>query len=175
MSHVAPEVPSYLFGMDADTASNPWGLEPLLDVGELAAYLGVPVSMVYDWRTRGLGPRAHRFGKHLKLAGSDVRIWIEQQRELDAHEQAGGDPMGRARVIPALHRKCRELGRHDPSLGPIADRHDVTRAAREPHHVVHVGGCLGRRESQVGRAEFDQLPAGSQSDSRKRRGRRGSL
>ncbi|WP_307496577.1 helix-turn-helix domain-containing protein [Arthrobacter woluwensis] len=50
---------------------NPWGLEPLLDVGEFAAYLGVPVSTVYDWRTRGLGPRAYRFGKHLKFALSD--------------------------------------------------------------------------------------------------------
>ena len=88
-SPVAPEVPSYLFGMETDTASNPWGLEPLLDLGELAAYLGVPVSTVYDWRTRGLGPRAYRFGKHLKFAVSDVRIWIEQQRELDPPEQAG--------------------------------------------------------------------------------------
>lgn len=26
-----------------------WGLEPLLDVAELAAYLGVPVSTIYDW------------------------------------------------------------------------------------------------------------------------------
>jgi excisionase family DNA binding protein len=77
--------------MDTDTAPNPsasnhsasnrWGLEPLLDVAELAGYLGVPVSTVYDWRTRGLGPRAYRFGKHLKFAVSDVRIWIEQQRE----------------------------------------------------------------------------------------------
>ncbi|WP_167045021.1 helix-turn-helix domain-containing protein [Salinibacterium sp. ZJ454] len=75
--------------MDADTASNHWGLEPLLDVTELAAYLGVPVSTVYDWRTRGLGPRAYRFGKHLKFAVSDVRTWIEQQRELDPPEAAG--------------------------------------------------------------------------------------
>lgn len=89
MSHVGPEVPSHLLGMDTDTASNPWGLEPMLDVSELASYLGVPVSTVYDWRTRGLGPRAYRFGKHLKFAVSDVRIWIEQQRELDPREQAG--------------------------------------------------------------------------------------
>jgi len=68
--------------MDTErVAENPWGLEPLLYVGELAAYLGVPVSTVYDWRTRGLGPRAFRFGKHLKSAVSDVRIWIEQQRD----------------------------------------------------------------------------------------------
>ncbi|MCE0507433.1 helix-turn-helix domain-containing protein [Microbacterium sp. KKR3/1] len=60
---------------------NPWSLEPLLDVGELASYLGVPVSTVYDWRTRGLGPRAYRFGKHLKFGLSDVRIWVEQQRD----------------------------------------------------------------------------------------------
>lgn len=33
------------------------GLEPLLDIRDLADYLGLPVSTLYDWRTRGLGPR----------------------------------------------------------------------------------------------------------------------
>ena len=72
---------THLFGTDTEhsPAGNPWGLQPLLDVGELAAYLGVPISTVYDWRTRGLGPRAYRFGKHLKFALSDVRTWIELQ------------------------------------------------------------------------------------------------
>ena len=83
---------AHLCGMDTDhtAAENPWGLESLLDVGELAAYLRVPVSTVYDWRTRGLGPRAYRFGKHLKFAVSDVRIWIEQQREPGAPTSADG-------------------------------------------------------------------------------------
>lgn len=58
-----------------------FGLEPLLDVTELAAYLGVPVSTLYDWRTRGNGPAAYRFGKHLKFAVSDVRAWGAEQRE----------------------------------------------------------------------------------------------
>ena len=58
-----------------------WGLEPLMDVRELAAYLGVPISTVYDWRVRGKGPTAYRFGKHLKFAVSDVRSWITQQRD----------------------------------------------------------------------------------------------
>jgi len=73
----------HLFGMDIErtAAGNPWGLEPLLDVKELAGYLHVPVSTVYDWRTRGFGPRAYRFGKHLKFAVSDVRDWIEQQHD----------------------------------------------------------------------------------------------
>ena len=67
--------------MEPTEQLNAWGLEPLLDVTDLAVYLGVPVSTVYDWRTRGLGPRAYRFGKHLKFALSDVRAWIAQQRE----------------------------------------------------------------------------------------------
>jgi len=58
-----------------------WGLEPLLSITELAKYLGVPVSTVYDWRTHGLGPVGHRFGKHVKFAVSDVRCWIEAQRD----------------------------------------------------------------------------------------------
>lgn len=58
------------------TADNSWGLKPLIDVGELATYLGIPVSTIYDWRTRGLGPPAYRLGKHLKFAVSDVRDWI---------------------------------------------------------------------------------------------------
>ena len=56
-------------------------LPPLLDIRELSEYLGVPVSTIYDWRTRGLGPPAYRFGKHLKFAVSDVRVWVEQQRD----------------------------------------------------------------------------------------------
>jgi excisionase family DNA binding protein len=77
--------------MDTEHApENLWGLETLLDVGELAAYLRVPVSTVYDWRTRSLGPRAYRFGKHLKFAVSDVRAWIEQQREPGPPSSADG-------------------------------------------------------------------------------------
>ncbi|WP_375406005.1 helix-turn-helix domain-containing protein [uncultured Amnibacterium sp.] len=60
---------------------NQWGLEPLLDVSELAEYFGVPVSTVYDWRTNGKGPAAYRVGKHLKFAVSDGRAWVEQQRD----------------------------------------------------------------------------------------------
>ena len=44
-------------------ATDDWGLEPLMDVAELAAYLGIPISTVYDWRVHGKGPTAYRFGK----------------------------------------------------------------------------------------------------------------
>lgn len=70
-------------------AENPWGLEPLLDIGELATYLGVSVSTIYDWRNRGLGPKAYRFGKHLKFAVSEVRAWVEEQRDGDPPSSQG--------------------------------------------------------------------------------------
>ncbi len=59
----------------------PPDLPPLLDIRELSEYLGVPVSTIYDWRSRGVGPRAYRFGKHLKFAVTDVTEWIEAQRD----------------------------------------------------------------------------------------------
>lgn len=71
---------AHLIFMTAIPPPHP-GLEPLLDITELADYLGVPLSTIYDWRTRGLGPRAYRFGKRLKFALSDVRSWMEEQRE----------------------------------------------------------------------------------------------
>ena len=69
---------------------NPWGMEPLLSVGELAEYLGVPVATVYDWRSHGTGPVGHRFGKHVKFAVSDVRMWIESRRDVPTCVQARG-------------------------------------------------------------------------------------
>lgn len=71
--------------MDTRTPPHP-SLEPLLDIAELADYLGVPLSTVYDWRARGLGPRAYRFGKRLKFALSDVQAWMETQRESEPPE-----------------------------------------------------------------------------------------
>lgn len=62
---------------------SPAGLEPLLGIEDLATYLGIPVSTLYDWRVHGHGPRAHRFGKHLKFALSDVQAWMATQREPD--------------------------------------------------------------------------------------------
>ena len=60
---------THLAGMDDITnPTGPWGLEPLIDVEELAEYLGVPVTTIYDWRTNGKGPPAYRFGKRLKFA-----------------------------------------------------------------------------------------------------------
>lgn len=66
--------------MKADT-TRPSGLEPLLSIEDLAEYLGIPVTTIYDWRVDGKGPCAIRVGRHVKFAVSDVKAWIAEQRE----------------------------------------------------------------------------------------------
>jgi excisionase family DNA binding protein len=48
---------------------------------QLAEELGVPLRTIYAWRSTGKGPRAARFGKHLRFARVDVDAWTEQQKD----------------------------------------------------------------------------------------------
>ncbi|WP_448070651.1 helix-turn-helix transcriptional regulator [Georgenia yuyongxinii] len=66
------------------------GLEPLLGIDTLAAYLGVPVATIYDWRVDGKGPCAIRIGRHLKFLASDVQAWVAQRREVTPGRLPGG-------------------------------------------------------------------------------------
>jgi excisionase family DNA binding protein len=68
---------AHLLGMNTTRL----GSEPLIGVEELAAYLGVPVQTIYDWRMSGRAPRAYKFGKHLRFALSDVQAWLEERHE----------------------------------------------------------------------------------------------
>ena len=47
-----------------------------LTVDELSAEIKVPVSTLYGWRSRGEGPRGHRWGRHVRFARRDVDEWI---------------------------------------------------------------------------------------------------
>jgi excisionase family DNA binding protein len=64
-------------------------LEPLMSIGELASYLGVPVKTVYDWRVTGRGPRGVRVGRHVKFAVADVRAWVDAHRDRDTSSTSG--------------------------------------------------------------------------------------
>ena len=64
--------------MTTDTTTGR-GLEPLMNIEELAEYLGVPVTTIYDWRVAGKGPCAIRVGRSLKFAVSDVRVGLTAQ------------------------------------------------------------------------------------------------
>jgi excisionase family DNA binding protein len=52
-----------------------WGIK------ELADYLGVPVQTIYQWRTKGYGPRGVRMGKYVRFRPEDVERWVNEQAE----------------------------------------------------------------------------------------------
>ena len=81
MPQIASDRSAHLMGMTTD-ATTTSGLEPLMSIDDLARYLGVPVTTIYDWRVSGKGPCAIRVGRHLKFAVGDIRDWVERQREL---------------------------------------------------------------------------------------------
>ena len=53
----------------------------LLTVQDLAEYLGVSATTLYQWRHRREGPRGFRVGRHLRYRRTDVTEWIEHQIE----------------------------------------------------------------------------------------------
>ncbi len=54
-------------------------LDELLSPQDLASYLDVPLSTLYDWRWRGEGPKGFRAGKHIRYRRSDIEEWIQKQ------------------------------------------------------------------------------------------------
>ena len=53
--------------------------DQLLSVPEVAAYLGVPVNTVYQWRSRQCGPRGVKVGRHVRFRQADVEAWLDRQ------------------------------------------------------------------------------------------------
>ncbi len=51
----------------------------LMSTEEVAAYLRVPVTAIYAWRTKHVGPKAARVGRHLRWRRADVDAWLEEQ------------------------------------------------------------------------------------------------
>jgi excisionase family DNA binding protein len=49
----------------------------MLSPTDLASYLGIPVSTIYQWRYQGSGPPGFRVGKHVRFRWSDVEEWLE--------------------------------------------------------------------------------------------------
>ena len=54
-------------------------LQRLLSAQEVADYLGVPITTIYNWRHRSQGPPGFRVGRHLRYRRRDVEAWIERQ------------------------------------------------------------------------------------------------
>lgn len=54
----------------------------LWSIKEVAAYLGIPVNTLYQWRSKGYGPAGRRMGKYVRYRPEDVEAWIKQQRSV---------------------------------------------------------------------------------------------
>ncbi|MET7900345.1 helix-turn-helix domain-containing protein [Streptomyces sp. NPDC005355] len=59
----------------APTASR----RPLATAQEIAEYCGVPLGTVYQWSSRGGGPKLIKVGRHLRARWDDVEKWLDSQ------------------------------------------------------------------------------------------------
>lgn len=55
--------------------------ERLLTLQETADYLGVPLTTLYAWRTRGQAPRGFKVGRHVRVRASDIEAWLEERAD----------------------------------------------------------------------------------------------
>jgi len=53
------------------------GFDRLWSINEVAAYLGIPVGTLYQWRTRNYGPPGRRIGRYVRYVPEQVRDWVE--------------------------------------------------------------------------------------------------
>lgn len=53
-------------------------MDRLMTTAEVAEYLGIPVSTLYQWRYRGTAPPAAKLGKHTRYRRSDVDAWVAE-------------------------------------------------------------------------------------------------
>ena len=51
--------------------------QDVITIDEVARRLSVPKATLYGWRYKGIGPRSHRVGKHLRYRWSDVLAWLD--------------------------------------------------------------------------------------------------
>jgi predicted DNA-binding transcriptional regulator AlpA len=61
--------------LEKEVTSNLWG------INEVAEYLGVPASTLYQWRAKRYGPPGRRIGKYVKYMPDEVRSWARKQPE----------------------------------------------------------------------------------------------
>lgn len=52
---------------------------PLATAEEIAEYLGVPLATVYQWSSKGRGPRLIKVGRHLRARWSDIEKWLDDK------------------------------------------------------------------------------------------------
>lgn len=56
-------------------------MKRLLTVNDLADFLGVPITTLYQWRTRKYGPKGKRVGRYVRYQEKDVLAWLDTMDE----------------------------------------------------------------------------------------------
>jgi excisionase family DNA binding protein len=51
---------------------------PLMSPEQAAGYLGVPVLTLTAWRSKRIGPRFYRVGRHVRYRLVDLDAWLSQ-------------------------------------------------------------------------------------------------
>jgi len=54
-------------------------VDELWSIEDVARFLRIPVTTLYQWRHRRKGPRASKVGRHLRYDPADVRSWLADQ------------------------------------------------------------------------------------------------
>lgn len=54
-------------------------MQKMLTPPEVAEVFSVPEKTLADWRSRGLGPRYARVGRHVRYAAADCEAWAASQ------------------------------------------------------------------------------------------------
>jgi hypothetical protein len=54
---------------------------------DVAAYLAVPITTLYQWRYLGTGPTAYRVGRHLRYEPDAVQAWLDRHLPQSTKEE----------------------------------------------------------------------------------------
>ena len=57
-------------------------LDRMLLPEDVAAFLGVPVKTLYQWRYKGVGPPGIRVGRHVRYRRQDLDAWLDRLAEM---------------------------------------------------------------------------------------------
>ena len=52
-------------------------MDPIRTPAQLAEQVFVPVTTVYQWNSKGTGPRYIRVGRHVRYRQSDIDAWLD--------------------------------------------------------------------------------------------------
>jgi excisionase family DNA binding protein len=55
--------------------------DPLLTLPEVAEYLRIPLSTLYQLRHQGKAPRGYRVGRRVIVARSELEAWLRAQAD----------------------------------------------------------------------------------------------